>query len=127
VDTRGKIVTAEAACLLARAGRPAALVTGCFDVLVPEHIRELARARDALPDCALVVAVTTPERPVMDARARAEMVAALGMVDYVVSSEESQIESLLEAFSAARIVRLETAHAQLMCELIQHVHRRQAR
>ena len=56
--------------------------------------------------------------------ARAEMVAALAMVDYVVSLEALQIESLLAAFPAERIVRVEAAHQQLTRELIEHVRRR---
>jgi len=36
------------------------------------------------------------------------------------------MQSLLAAFPAQHIVRLEAAHEQRMRELIQHVHRRQA-
>lgn len=126
MDTRTKIITAGEACALARGGRPALLVTGHFDVLLAADARELARARERLPDAVLVVGVTPPRQPVLTARARAEMVAALGMVDYVVSLEEPQIESLLAAFAAEHVVRLEAAHQQRMRELIQHVHQRQS-
>ena len=125
MDTRNKIITAEAACELAR-GREAALVTGYFDVLLAAHLRELRRVHDERPQAALIVAVTAPPEPVPDARARAEMVAALAVVDYVVSLEGGQSESLLAAFSPDRIVRLEAVHQQRMRELIQHVHRRQS-
>jgi bifunctional ADP-heptose synthase (sugar kinase/adenylyltransferase) len=126
VDTRTKIVTPEEACALARGRQIAVLVTGYFDVLLAAHIRELDRARESLPDAVIFVALGTPEQPLLDVRARAEMVAALAMVDYVVSLEDRQMESLLAAFPGERIVRLEAAHEQRMRELIQHVHRRQS-
>ena len=102
------------------------LATGHFDVLLAAHVRELDQVRESLPDAVLLVALGTPAQPLLDARARAEMVAALAMVDYVVSLEDRQMESLLAAFPAERIVRLEAAHEQRMRELIQHVHRRQS-
>jgi bifunctional ADP-heptose synthase (sugar kinase/adenylyltransferase) len=127
VDTRNKIVTLEDACALACSGRNAALVIGYFDVLVAAHVGELADVRSRTPDAVLVVALRTSENPVLSARARAEMVAALEMVDYVVSLEGGQTDTLLQAFPAERIVHLEAAHEQRMRELIQHVHRRQSR
>lgn len=126
MDTRSKIITPEDACALARGGKAATLVTGPFDVLLAAHVRELRRARDSMPDGILLVAVGTPDQPVLSARARAEMVAALAMVDYVVSLESQQMESLVAAFPPERIVRLEAAHEQRMRELIQHVQRRQS-
>ncbi len=126
MDTRTKIVTPEEACALARGRQIAVLVTGYFDVLLAAHIRELDRARESLPDAVLLVALGSPEQPLLDTRARAEMAAALAMVDYVVSLEDRQMESLLAAFPGERIVRLEAAHEQRMRELIQHVHRRQS-
>ena len=41
----------------------------------------------AAPDRRLVVEIVNPPRPLLAARARAELVAALGMVDYVVVAE----------------------------------------
>ena len=126
MDTRSKIITVEAAIALAGGGRSTVLVTGFFDVLLAAHVRELARARESLPDAVLLVAIAEPQHPLLNTRARAEMVAALAMVDYVVSLEEPPIESLLAAFPADRIVRLEAAHQQHMRELIEHVRRRQS-
>lgn len=126
MDTRTKIITPEQACALARGPRNASLATGYFDVLLAAHVGELDRVRHSLPDALVLVALGTPEHPLLDVRARAELVAALAMVDYVVSLEDRQMESLLAAFPAERIVRLEAAHEQRMRELIQHVHRRQS-
>jgi len=126
VDTRTKIISPEQACALARGDRPAALVTGQFDVLLAAHVRELGRVRESLPGGVLLVALAAPARPLLDVRARAEMVAALAAVDYVVSLEDRQMEGLVAAFPPERVVRLEAAHEQRMRELIQHVHRRQS-
>jgi bifunctional ADP-heptose synthase (sugar kinase/adenylyltransferase) len=126
VDTRTKIIKLEEACALARDSQNAVLATGYFDVLLAAHAREFYRVREGLPDAVIFVALGTPEQPLLDVRARAEMVAALAMVDYVVSLEDRQMDSLLAAFRAEHIVRLEAAHEQRMRELIQHVHRRQS-
>ena len=126
MDTRTKIIKLEEACALARGSQNAVLATGYFDVLLAAHAREFYRVREGLPDAVIFVALGTPEQPLLDVRARAEMVAALAMVDYVVSLEDRQMDSLLAAFRAERIVRLEAAHEQRMRELIQHVHRRQS-
>jgi bifunctional ADP-heptose synthase (sugar kinase/adenylyltransferase) len=124
VDTRTKIITPEDACALARGGQHTVVVTGHFDVLLAADVRELGRVRNSLPDAIVLVALSTPPRPVLDARARAEMVAALAMIDYVVNLDDGQIESLVAAFPRERVFRLETAHEQRMRELIQHVRKR---
>lgn len=74
-----------------RAGRTIALANGCFDILHVGHVRYLqAAAREA---DRLVVAINDDEsvralkgegRPVLGASDRAELVAALRGVDYVV-------------------------------------------
>jgi bifunctional ADP-heptose synthase (sugar kinase/adenylyltransferase) len=125
VDTRTKIITPEAARALARGSRPAVLVTGHFDVLLAQHVRELRAVRDRLPDAILLVALSPPQQPLLESRARAEMAAALAMVDYVVSFDDQPFDSLLAAFPAERIVRLEAAHQLRMRDLTEHVHRRQ--
>jgi bifunctional ADP-heptose synthase (sugar kinase/adenylyltransferase) len=57
-------------------------ISGHFDPLLAEHVGRLRRARE--PGSLLVVEVTNPARPLLSQRARAELVAALSMVDYVV-------------------------------------------
>jgi rfaE bifunctional protein nucleotidyltransferase chain/domain len=92
---RRKIVTAralQAAVQSAkRRGRRVVFTNGCFDLLHVGHIRYLERAK-RLGDL-LIVAVNTdrsvrrikgPHRPVVPQAQRAEVVAALGCVDYVV-------------------------------------------
>ncbi len=88
---------------LRREGRRIAFANGCFDLLHVGHIRYLAGAR-AEGDV-LVVGVNSdasvahlkgPGRPLLPAPARAELVAALESVDYVVVFEEPSVAELLE-------------------------------
>jgi D-beta-D-heptose 7-phosphate kinase/D-beta-D-heptose 1-phosphate adenosyltransferase len=76
---------------LREVGRRLVFTNGVFDLLHVGHVRYLAQAR-ALGD-ALVVAINSdrsvrelkgPERPVFDQNERAEILAALRNVDYVV-------------------------------------------
>ena len=57
-------------------------ISGHFDPLLAEHVGLLREART--PGSLLVVEVTNPARPLLSQRARAELVAALSIVDYVV-------------------------------------------
>ncbi|MFB3828666.1 MAG: hypothetical protein ACE15B_17995 [Bryobacteraceae bacterium] len=120
MDTREKIIPLERVVACARG---AAVVTGYFDVLAAEHVRQLERARR---DTGLVVVLFDPPAPVLAARARAEMVAALRVVDYVVIAEEPgpATQRLLEELEPAAIVRLEAEHARQSDELIAHVRQR---
>jgi bifunctional ADP-heptose synthase (sugar kinase/adenylyltransferase) len=61
-------------------------ISGHFDPLLAEHVGRLRQARE--PGSRLVVEVTNPTRPLLPQRARAELVAALAMVDYVVLGTE---------------------------------------
>ena len=62
--------------------RAARWVSGHFDPMLAEHVRRLVEARE--PGRLLVVEVTNPAKPLLGQRARAELVAALSMVDFVV-------------------------------------------
>jgi bifunctional ADP-heptose synthase (sugar kinase/adenylyltransferase) len=115
VDTREKIVAAESAPEIARqcraAGKAVILVTGFFDPLLAAHARRLeaiARAGGAL-----FVAVQDPARPLLSARARAELVAGLRVVDYVM---------LGGAIAADQVFHEEAADQRRTQELEQHVH-----
>ncbi|MFL5556079.1 MAG: adenylyltransferase/cytidyltransferase family protein [Gemmatimonadaceae bacterium] len=85
-----------------RAGRTIALANGCFDLLHVGHIRYLHGA--AAEADRLIVAVNDdstaaskgPGRPILKARDRAELVAALRGVDYVTIFPEPTVAPLLE-------------------------------
>ena len=84
MDTREKIVAADEARRRLD-GKPVCWVRGHFDPLLAEHVRRLREC--ATPGKLLVVELTESERPLLAQRARAELVAALSMVDFVVLSD----------------------------------------
>jgi rfaE bifunctional protein nucleotidyltransferase chain/domain len=87
-----------------RAGQTIAFANGCFDLLHVGHVRYLdAAAQEA---DVLIVAINDDEsvralkgkgRPILQAADRAELVAALRCVDFVVIFPESTVGPLLEA------------------------------
>jgi glycerol-3-phosphate cytidylyltransferase-like family protein len=123
LDTRQKIVPDGGLQIIPR-NRQITVIVGHFDPLLAAHgrrIREIARTGT------LVVAVITdPPQPVLAARARAELVAGLNGVDYVVIPRENDTESVLAALSPAEVVREESADIGRTAELIAHIQRRQA-
>lgn len=107
MDTRAKILSREelARNLAERRAKGARVVlaNGCFDILHVGHARYLAGAR-AEGDV-LVVGINSDSsvrnlkgegRPILPAEARAELVAAMAAVDYVVVFDEPNVEALLE-------------------------------
>lgn len=85
-------------------GRALVFTNGCFDLLHPGHVRYLAEAR-ALGD-ALVVALNSDRsvralkgegRPILNEQQRAEVVAALQSVDYVIIFDEETPRELIAA------------------------------
>ena len=87
----GRGEAARAAAAARRRGERGVFTNGCFDLLHPGHVDSLEQAR-RLGD-RLVVAVNTDAsvralkgagRPIVPARQRAELVAALACVDWVV-------------------------------------------
>jgi rfaE bifunctional protein nucleotidyltransferase chain/domain len=102
----GRVVTeSDLAALIEedrRAGRTVSFANGCFDVLHVGHVRYLEGARReadrlvvALNDDESVRALKGSGRPVMPATERAELVAAFGVVDYVVIFPDRTVERLL--------------------------------
>jgi rfaE bifunctional protein nucleotidyltransferase chain/domain len=86
-----------------RTGAKLVLANGCFDTLHVGHVRYLEGARRE--GDILVVAVNSdssvchlkgPGRPILPGSARAELVAAIRAVDYVVLFSEPHVETLLE-------------------------------
>jgi bifunctional ADP-heptose synthase (sugar kinase/adenylyltransferase) len=84
LDTRTKIVPLNEIEERLQS-RAASWISGHFDPLLAEHVGKLEQARE--PGRLLVVEVTNPAQPLLLQRARAELVAALSMVDFVVLGE----------------------------------------
>lgn len=106
MNSRDKILSAANLCSILtehrQRGQHIVLANGCFDMLHVGHVRYLAGARRE--GDVLVVAVNSdasarrlkgPGRPIMLAEARAELVAALDSVDYVVIFDEPDVRALL--------------------------------
>lgn len=106
MDTRTKIIDRAEAQARVREeharGRTVVLANGCFDILHAGHVRYLEGARRE--GDAVVVAVNSdssvrklkgPGRPILPEQARAELVAALGVVDCVVVFSEDDVDALL--------------------------------
>jgi rfaE bifunctional protein nucleotidyltransferase chain/domain len=111
-----KILTADEARAIAKEmtehGRKLVFTNGCFDLLHVGHVRYLAAAR-ALGD-ALLVAINGDDsvrvlkgegRPLNRESDRAEIVAALASVDYVVVFPEVRATALLEKVRPAIYVK----------------------
>jgi bifunctional ADP-heptose synthase (sugar kinase/adenylyltransferase) len=119
VDTRTKILTAAAA---RRIAPPLVVATGFFDVLRAEHIRELRAIREGR---VLLVVVLPLAGALLDQTSRAELVAGLRMVDYVVAADHGDVDTLIDSLKPIQLARLEVADARRARQLIEHVHRRQ--
>jgi rfaE bifunctional protein nucleotidyltransferase chain/domain len=85
-----------------RRGQRVVFANGCFDTLHVGHIRYLEGARREGDLLAVgvnadssVCELKGPGRPILDEQARAQLVAALRCVDYVVLFAEPNVEALL--------------------------------
>jgi rfaE bifunctional protein nucleotidyltransferase chain/domain len=87
---------------LAAQGRRMVFTNGCFDILHAGHVRYLQQARD-LGDALLVAlngdesvcSLKGPGRPVNGEADRAEVICALGCVDYVTIFPEVRVTNVL--------------------------------
>ncbi len=111
MDSRDKIQTPAAATPLP----PGALVvSGSFDPLLAAHAAALQRLRQDAP--ALAVVLDEPPQPILPARARAELVAALACVDRVY---------LAGAGAPVASISLDEEHLRLRGEFVEHLRSRQ--
>jgi glycerol-3-phosphate cytidylyltransferase-like family protein len=111
VDTRTKIVPPQEAARLAASG--AVVVSGYFDPLLAAHAERLRQLKGA--GGPLLVAIAEPGNPILPARARAELVAGLAVVDYVAESLDGIVPH----------ARMEQEDELRLEDLIAHVHARQ--
>lgn len=87
---------------LKKQGKHVVFTNGCFDLVHPGHTRYLAEAR-ALGDKLLiavnsdrsVAALKGPGRPIFPERERAEILAAMEMVDYVTIFDELTPQAMI--------------------------------
>jgi rfaE bifunctional protein nucleotidyltransferase chain/domain len=100
VTTEGELVAAIARDRAA--GKTVAFANGCFDLLHVGHVRYLAGAAAeadrlivAVNDDRSVAGLKGEGRPILPAPERAELVAAIRGVDYVVVFGDANVERLL--------------------------------
>jgi len=106
-DWRNKVIPASELAALAerhgRAGQATVLCHGCFDIVHPGHLRYLQFARRQGE--VLVVSITGDDaiekgdgsRPYVPQELRAENLAAIGFVDYVVIADAPTAEPIIRA------------------------------
>ena len=123
MDTRRKIVNEDAALEVARAtAGKLTVVVGTFDVVLAAHARGLDQGRHPL-----MVVLAPAAVPLLGERARAELVAALHMVDYVVIPGATEIEPFVRRLGADQVIWRQAADEQEQRRLIEHVQRRHNR
>lgn len=123
MNTREKIVAPSALD-----GRPITLVAAYFDPLLDWHAERLASLRPA--DGTLVALVLPLEGELLLQRARAELAAALRVIDYVLIApgpDPKLSEDLVRALNPAQVFRLAEEDLRHRAELIAHVRTRQTR
>ena len=118
MDTRTKIITAEQAVAL---GSERLLVAaGRFDVLHAGHIHFLRRIRsDSAPLLVVVYDDASLGKPVLPERARAQLVAALAGVDYVIVWPQTDLDSLLNRLAPARVEHAPEEERNIIGEVLE--------
>jgi hypothetical protein len=126
MDTRAKIIDLEAAAGIAaglrRGGARIRLAAGYFDVLTPGLVRRFQSLGEGGP---VFAAVLDPDAPLLGARARAELAAALRVIDYVFPIADGDLERAIEKIGPDEVIREEAADRRRSRGLIEHVHGRQ--
>lgn len=103
-------------------GEVCRLVIGYFDPMLAAHAQRIREARTGAG--LLVVLIDSPENPLLPASARANLIAGLQAVDYVVVPGEGDLE-LITAFPESDIAVEKEADAKGTQELARRVHERQ--
>ena len=121
MDTRDKIVDASKC----RGKGRLLAVTGYFDPLLAWHARELEGIAERAGSLVVILLPLTGE--LLPPRARAQLVAALRVVDYVLIAENGDVDGLFAEIKPAEIVRLESDDFRRRAEFMEHVRHRQIR
>ncbi|MEW6185535.1 MAG: D-glycero-beta-D-manno-heptose 1-phosphate adenylyltransferase [Thermodesulfobacteriota bacterium] len=93
-------------------GKKIVFTNGCFDLLHAGHVRYLTKAR-SLGDCLIlglnsnrsVKKIKDPRRPLIPETQRAEVLAALACVDWIVLFDEADPLSLIEEIRPQVLVK----------------------
>lgn len=115
-DIIGKLITLQDALDIfnpeLREGKKIVFTNGCFDLLHRGHIYYLAKAREmgdvlviGLNSDSSVSRLKGEGRPVNGQNARAEVLGALGMVDYIILFEEDTPLNLINAVKPDLLIK----------------------
>lgn len=128
MDTRQKIVCPEEALLLAAIlssqGRAITVVTGIFDVLLAAHAQALEEVRQNTGSAVLMVVLLPCADCLLAESARAELVASVSVVDYVIIAREPCPDDLIRLLGAETVISREGLDEAERRRLIDHVQRR---
>jgi hypothetical protein len=113
LDTRTKIVEPRSV----PSGGPVRVIVGYFDPIHAAEIRELRRLAPA--NTTIVAAIDDPPDPLLPVAGRAELAAALGFVDFVVTDVSGAM-----AIAGAEIADIRPGDLKRREELARHVVRR---
>jgi bifunctional ADP-heptose synthase (sugar kinase/adenylyltransferase) len=123
MDTRRKILSGEAAIQIARQARVESrkltVVTGYFDVLQAAQIRHLTEVRKGAGDGILIIVLLPRTESLLPLQARAELLAGLNMIDYVVIGGEEH--ALLERLAADEVIPRQADDDEQTRRLMEHV------
>lgn len=122
MDSRSKILSLEALEKLREHAGRLKVVTSYMDPLVAGNARRLDELKQ--PGDTLLVVITEPDHPILPAAARAELAAALAVVDCVVLAGPD-LPALLEKLQPDELIREEAADEGRRQDLIRLVHSRQ--
>lgn len=127
MDTRNKILTEDEAQRVARqlrgAGIRLRLVTGYFDPLLAAHARRLAEL--SAPNTTLMALVNSAPDTLLEAKSRAELLASLAVVDYVVLPQNSDVTAIIEQIAPDAICREEEIDRERTRQLAARIRERQ--
>ena len=108
--------------MIDRSGKLAVII-GHFDPMTAAHV---VRIRDLRPETGLLaVIVTDPPDPILPQRARAELVAALRTVDYVVAAMHNTSAEIVARLRPDEVIEEEAADLRRTQDLVAYVHGRQ--
>ncbi len=123
LDTRQKIVAPQQAAALMERTEKLTVITGHFDPLTAAHARRLAGLHRNYHK--IVAIVTNPPEPVLSLSARAELVAALAAVDYVIAAQDNTVAEIVARLKPDEVIHEEFADLERTRDLIAHVRERQ--
>ncbi len=125
MDTRSKIVDWPAAAERLKRGVAAGgkVAVGYFDPLLAAHARRL---RKTAGSGKISVVVTSPPRPILEAEARAVLVAALECVEMVTTLPADRLQELFAIVPEQAVESMQAGDARLAEEFMRRVQSRAA-